>query len=196
MSKSYGVFRAVWTMLGDWRKGRLVRIAICTIVLFCGFVLPSQARPNDPIAQRQQRGSVYCGSIGVQVRPMTRAFADSLGMLEPHGAIFGQPQSGSPAAQAGIESGDVVTAINGQTLGRSRDFAAMISKRAPGSVIYLTTFRNGELMERSVTLGYSNCKLRSGAHRKRQNLKASLRSSRFLRGYRDNQLATGANWSV
>jgi serine protease Do len=70
-----------------------------------------------------------------------------------------------PAAQAGIEAGDVITAVNGQTLARSRDFATIIAKRAPGSVIYLTTFRNGELMEIKLTLGYSNCKLRSGAHR-------------------------------
>ena len=33
----------------------------------------------------------------------------------------------------------------------------MISKMAPGSVIYLTTFHNGELMRRKVTLAYSNC---------------------------------------
>jgi len=53
---------------------------------------------------------------------MTRAFADSLGMVRPYGAIFGQPKPGSPAAQAGIEAGDVITAINGQTLARSRDY--------------------------------------------------------------------------
>jgi serine protease Do len=58
---------------------------------------------------------------------MTRAFADSLGMVEPCGAIFGQPRPDSPAAQAGIEAGDVVTAINGKL---SRDFAAIISVRA------------------------------------------------------------------
>jgi serine protease Do len=84
---------------------------------------------------------------------MTTAFTDSLGMVEPYGAIFGQPKPGSPAAQAGIEAGDVITAINGAPLMRSRDFAAMISKMAPGSVIYLTTFRNAELMRRKVTLG-------------------------------------------
>jgi serine protease Do len=96
---------------------------------------------------------------------MTRAFADSLGMVQPYGAIFGQPKPGSPAAQAGIEAGDVITAINGRTLVRSRDFATRISNRAPGSVIYLTTYRNGELLPIKLTLGYSNCELGSGAHR-------------------------------
>jgi len=35
-----------------------------------------------------------CGWIGVQVSPMTRAFADSLATVEPYGAIFDQPEAG------------------------------------------------------------------------------------------------------
>ena len=140
-------------------------VAICAAVLICGFVLPGQARSSSHIAHHVHRDPTFCGWIGVKVSPMTRSFADSLRMVEPYGAIFGQPKPTSPAAQAGIEVGDVITAINGIPLARSRDFATIISKRAPGSVIYLTTFRNGELMEIKLTLGYSKCKLRSG-HRK------------------------------
>ena len=152
------MFLAVCTTPGNWREERLVRIAICTTVLICGFVLPGQARPSAPLAHAVQAGPVFCGWIGVPVSSMTRAFADSLGMAEPYGAIFGQPKPGSPAAQAGIEAGDVITAINGAPLARSRDFATIISKMAPGSVVYLTTFRDGELMPIKLTLGYSNCK--------------------------------------
>jgi len=101
-----GVFSAVWATLGNRREIRAVPVAICTIVLICGFVAPSQARPSGPLAQNLQQGPVFCGWIGVQVSPMTRAFADSLGMVEPYGAIFGKPRPGSPAAQAGIEAGD------------------------------------------------------------------------------------------
>jgi C-terminal processing protease CtpA/Prc len=165
MIMNNGVFCAGWTILGNRPEGRFVRIAIYASVLICAFVLPGQTRPSGPIVQHKQQAPVFCGWIGVRLSPMTRAFADSLGMVESYGAIFGQPKPGSPAAQAGIEAGDVITAINGASLMRSRDFAMMISKRAPGSVIYLTTFRNGELMRRRVTLAYSNCKPRSGAHR-------------------------------
>jgi serine protease Do len=143
-----------------------VRIAICTTALICGFVLPGQAQPSGPVAQHVQQVPVFCGWIGVKVSPMTTDFAESLGMVKPYGAIFDRPEPGSPAAKAGIEAGDVITSINGQTLARSRDFAAIISNKAPGSVIYLTTFRNGELMQIKLTLGYSRCKHRSGAHQK------------------------------
>jgi len=143
----------------------LVRSAICTIVMICGFVLPVQARSSSPAAQHVRQVPVYCGWIGVRVRPMTRPFAESLGMVEPYGAIFDRPEPGSPAAQAGIEAGDVITAINGTPLARARDFATIISNRAPPSRIHLTIYRNGELMDFKVRVGYSNCKHRSGAHR-------------------------------
>jgi serine protease Do len=147
-----------------------MRIAICATILICGLVLPCQARPSGPIAHHAQKAPVFCGWIGVNVRPMTRPFADSLGMVKPYGAIFAQPRLGSPAAQAGIEAGDVITAVNGAPLARARDFATIISKWAPGSTIYLTTFRNDELMEIKLTLGSSNCKLRpSQANQRNRN---------------------------
>jgi serine protease Do len=140
-----------------------MRMTICTAVLIFGPVLTSQARPSPPAARHVQQVPVYCGWISVRVRPMTRPFAQGLGMVEPYGAIFNRPEPGSPAAQAGIEAGDVVTAINGTPLARARDFAGKISNRAPPSRIHLTVYRNGELMDFKVRVGYSNCKHGSGA---------------------------------
>src|ERR1700752_2684147 len=91
----------------------------------------AHARAADTVLVQQNRDSDVCGWIGVQVSPMTRAFADSLGMAEPYGAIFDRPEPGSPAAIAGIEAGDVITAINGSPVMRSSDFATMIAAIAP-----------------------------------------------------------------
>ena len=49
------------------------------------------------VAQQTPKGNDLCGWIGVAVSPMTAAFAESLGMAEPYGAIFEQPEPGSPA---------------------------------------------------------------------------------------------------
>ena len=114
-----------------------------------------------PLAAKAQHSAPQqsCGWIGVQVSPMTRAFADRLGMTELYGGIFKQPKPGSPAAHAKIEAGDVITAINGSPLRKWSDFATTISMMAPGTVVHLTTYRDRQLIEARVTLGYSRCRL-------------------------------------
>jgi serine protease Do len=112
-----------------------------------------------PLAAYAQGPATWteCGWIGVKVSPMTKPFAESLGMTEPYGAIFDQPEINGPAAQANIEAGDVITAINGTPLESWSDFAPTISAMAPGTDVYLTTYRDGQLMQRTVTLGSFKC---------------------------------------
>jgi serine protease Do len=105
----------------------------------------------------QQTATNPCGWIGVRVSPMTAAFADSLGMAEPYGAIFDRPEPGSPAAAAGIQQGDVLTTINGSPLMRSTDFANIISSMAPGTPVYLDTSRDSEGRQVTVILGSTQC---------------------------------------
>lgn len=109
---------------------------------------------ESALAQNEQP---VCGWIGVQVSAMTRPFADSLGMTEIYGAIFDQPQPNGPAAQAQIQAGDMITAINGSPLASSKDFTPTISAMAPGTFVYLTTYRDGQVIGISVTLGSSKC---------------------------------------
>jgi serine protease Do len=106
---------------------------------------------------RAQAGASVCGWIGVAVSPMTPAFADSLGMTEIYGAIFERPEPGSPAAHVHIESGDVLTAINGSQLRRAADFAPLIAQMAPSAEVHLTTWRDGQLIERKLILGSAPC---------------------------------------
>ena len=62
------------------------------------------------IAQLKDKGSVSRGWIGVQIQPVTSDIADSLGMKKAEGALVAEPQANGPAAKAGIQSGDVITA--------------------------------------------------------------------------------------
>ena len=113
---------------------------------------------NTTVVQEEQKRHDLCGWMGIAVSPMTAAFAESLGMAEPYGAIFEQPEPGSPAATAGIEQGDVLTAINGSPLMRSSDFAGIISMMAPGTSVYLNTWRDGEAMQVKLMLGSAQCR--------------------------------------
>jgi S1-C subfamily serine protease len=98
-----------------------------------------------------------CGWIGAQVTPITEPFAVSLGMAVPHGAVFKQPEPGSPAAHAGIQAHDVVTMINGRPLKSARDFEPRIHAMAPGTTVHIRVFRNRQPMGFAVPLGSTEC---------------------------------------
>ena len=68
------------------------------------------------VAQLKEHGYVDRAWLGVQVQPVSADIADSLGLKTAEGAIVNEPQPGSPAAKAGIATGDVITAINGAPL--------------------------------------------------------------------------------
>jgi len=121
------------------------------------------ARAQQTTHEQRLQGPADCGWAGVQVSPMTTPFADSLGFTESYGAIFNRPEPGGPAANAGIEAADVLTTINGVPLEKSSDFNGIIAIEAPGSTVYLNTWRDGQLMPREVVLGSSGCPVqRSG----------------------------------
>jgi serine protease Do len=117
-----------------------------------GFDIPA-ATAKAVVAQLKDKGYVTRGWLGVQVQPVTAGVADSLGMKQARGALVDSPQAGSPAAKAGIASGDVITALNGEPVKDSRDLARNISMMAPGSQVKLDVLRNGESKPITLTLG-------------------------------------------
>jgi S1-C subfamily serine protease len=131
-----------------------VRRPIVAIASLAALMSASTATVNNAGAEPPTR---ECGSVGVDVRPMTTAFAASLGMAQPYGAIFNRPQPGGPAARAGIQEGDVLTAINGAPLANASDFPMIISKWTPGVTMNLTTWRNRQLLEIPVVLDAGQC---------------------------------------
>jgi putative serine protease PepD len=69
------------------------------------------------------------------------------------GAELSTIKSGSPASRAGLQAGDVVTAINGNSVSNADDLTAQISAHAPNDVVTLTVTRNGKSQQVKVTLG-------------------------------------------
>ena len=93
------------------------------------------------------------GWIGVQIQPVTPEIADSLGMKKPGGALVADPQKDGPAAKAGIQSGDVITAVNDKPVADARDLARKIGGMAPGATVKLGIVRAGTEKTLSLTLG-------------------------------------------
>ncbi len=105
------------------------------------------------VAQLKDKGSVSRGWIGVQIQTVTPEIADSLGMKTPEGALVAEPQANGPAAKAGIESGDVITGVNGQPVHDARDLARTIGGFAPGSAVKLNVLHKGQDKTVDLTLG-------------------------------------------
>jgi serine protease Do len=116
------------------------------------FAIPATTVKNV-IAQLKDKGSVSRGWIGVQIQPVTADIADSLGLKKAEGALVAEPQANGPAAKAGIESGDVITAVNGETVKDARELARTIGALAPGAAVKLNVLHKGQDQVISLTLG-------------------------------------------
>lgn len=108
-----------------------------------GFDIPAETA-KIVVGQLRENGHVTRGWIGVQVQPVTPDIADSLGMKTAEGALVAEPQAGSPAARAGIQAGDVITAVNDTPIKGSRELARTVASFAPGTTIQVKVLRKGE----------------------------------------------------
>ncbi len=115
------------------------------------FSIPA-ATVQNVVAQLREKGSVSRGWIGVQIQPVTKDIADSLGLKKAEGALVAEPQPSGPAAKAGIEAGDVIKGVNGQPVKDARELARTIGGFAPGNTIKLDILHKGQDKEISVTL--------------------------------------------
>jgi serine protease Do len=116
-----------------------------------GFAIAIDAA--QPIAaQLVQTGHVSHTYLGIGFQWVGGASARQLRQQNTQGVLVQQVQSGSPAAQAGVQRGDIITAINGKPLTSESDLPATISKQKPGDTVQLTVVRNGQQQALSATL--------------------------------------------
>ena len=116
-----------------------------------GFDIPADTA-KLVVAQLKEKGHVTRGWLGVQIQPVTADIADSLGLKKAAGAMVDEPQNDSPAAKAGIQSGDVITAVNGAPVKDARELARAIGTMAPDTPVKLDIVRNSEPRTITVTL--------------------------------------------
>src|SRR4051812_14810673 len=116
------------------------------------FAIPADT-VKSVVSQLKDKGSVSRGWIGVQIQPVTDEIADSLGLKNAQGALVAEPQPDGPAVKAGIEAGDVITAVNGHAVKDARDLARQIGALSPGANVKLTALRQGQEKTFTLTLG-------------------------------------------
>ncbi len=115
------------------------------------FAIPAQVA-QDAVAQIKESGDVEHGYLGVALQDIDRDLADSLGMDKPQGGLVAQVKPNSPAAKAGIQTGDVILEVNGEPVSEAGEVPHEIGSYRPGDDISFTLLREGERLQKSVTL--------------------------------------------
>jgi serine protease Do len=117
-----------------------------------GFAVPvNMAR--QVMDQLIKNGKVSRGFIGVTLEPVNADLAQQFGLSNTNGAIVTDVTPGQPGAKAGLKSGDVITAIDGQKVTDSTDLTMKVTEHAPGQTVALDVIRDGKPMKVNVTLG-------------------------------------------
>jgi serine protease Do len=117
-----------------------------------GFAIPSNMA-KTVLSQLVKGGKVRRGKLGVSIQPITSEIAANFGMKEIRGVLIGGVAPGSPADRAGIKTGDVITALNGQPTNDPNELRNRIASTEPGTQIALTLERNGKELQVKATLG-------------------------------------------
>jgi serine protease Do len=117
-----------------------------------GFAIPANMA-RDVVAQLEKNGTVARGWLGVQIQPVTREIADSLGLKEDEGALVTSVVPESPAAEAGILAGDVIVSMNGEKLEDFRGLTKLVASAEAGSNSTFEVHRQGKTHELDVEIG-------------------------------------------
>ncbi|RLQ87538.1 Do family serine endopeptidase [Notoacmeibacter ruber] len=98
-------------------------------------------------------GSIERGWLGVQIAPVSDDIAEAVGLDMAEGALVQQPTEKSPGAQAGIEAGDIIVAVNGEKIDDPRSLSRKIAGFEPDTEITVSVFRDGDTKDIDVQLG-------------------------------------------
>ncbi|MCK0152768.1 DegQ family serine endoprotease [Alcanivorax sp. S6407] len=107
----------------------------------------------DVVSQIKEHGKVSRGWLGVLIQEVDRDLAESFGLDQPRGALVSQVLKGSPAEEAGVQPGDIITRFNDEPIYRSSELPRWVGLVKPGEDAELTVVRDGDKQTLTVTIG-------------------------------------------
>jgi serine protease Do len=116
-----------------------------------GFAMSSRVA-TGVINQLREFGETRRGWLGVRIQDVTDDLAEGLGLEEARGALVTDVPEG-PAAEAGIQSGDVILSFDGREVGDTRELVQRVGNTEIGKAVDVLVFRDGQTETLSITLG-------------------------------------------
>jgi len=117
-----------------------------------GFAIPVNLA-RTVMEQLLANGKVTRAWMGVMLQDVNPDMAKAFGLSKPTGAVVSDVPSDSPAAHAGIQRGDVLLSVDGNTIDDVNQLRLKISMTKPGTTVHVGVFRDGKEIEVPVALG-------------------------------------------
>ncbi len=117
-----------------------------------GFAIPSNF-VKSVVTDLMTKGKVERGWLGVTLKDIDNNMAEANGLPSPRGVLIEQVRSDSPAQQAGLHDGDIVTKFNSVNVEDQNHFRYLVASEHSGSVIDLEVYRKGRPTDVKVTIG-------------------------------------------
>ena len=117
-----------------------------------GFSIPSVAA-KEVYERLKSSGKVARGFLGVALDDLTPELAKKLKLKTTQGALVVEVPTGGPAAQAGIQPGDVIIEWNGQAVADATELRLLIGRTAVGSQAKVVLLRDDENVPLEVKVG-------------------------------------------
>ncbi|HSA61186.1 MAG TPA: DegQ family serine endoprotease [Nitrospiraceae bacterium] len=116
-----------------------------------GFAVPTTM--SKPIYESLVKdGKVVRGFLGVGIQDLTQDLAKSFGITKTKGALVSDVKEGSPADQAGLKQGDIITAYQGSPVEDAVALQRLVTRTAVGTKVMVTVIRDGHEKELAVII--------------------------------------------
>ena len=134
-------------------KGQVVGVntAIVAAGQGIGFAIPINM-VKRVVDQLVDKGKVVRGWLGVALQPLSPDLAQSLGLAGTNGAVVGSTITGSPAAQAGLQQGDVIVGYDNTPVEDYRHVQRLVAETRVGKSVTLQLVRKKQKMDVAVTI--------------------------------------------
>ena len=117
-----------------------------------GFAIPINTA-RDMFEDLKTKGRVIRGWLGVTVQDVTRDMAENLKLKEIRGALVGDVLKGEPAEKAGIQTGDIIIAVDGRNIQDTPELLRIVAAIPVGKKVVVVVLRNGKEQRFEVTVG-------------------------------------------
>jgi serine protease Do len=123
-----------------------------------GFAIPSNLA-KYVVGELEEHGTVSWGWLGVSIQDLSPSIAKSLGLNHAEGALVASVVADSPAAKAGLKSGDVIVEAGSHPIHRAHDLPRVVAETPIGSKLLLTVERDGTTYQLGAEIGKMPAKM-------------------------------------